>query len=97
MHIISKKTLRNFWERHPDAKQPLQAWYQEAKSSDWGGPIDIKRAFPSADFLHDNRVVFNIKHNHYRLIVRVNYSSFTIFIRFVGTHAEYDKVDAETI
>ena len=97
MHIISKKTLVAFWLKHPDVKSTLQAWYQEAHHDQWYTPADIKKKFPSADFLPDNRVVFNLKHNKYRLIVRINYHSATIFIRFVGTHAEYDKIDAEVI
>lgn len=97
MHVISKTTLSAFWDKHPNSKDSLQAWYHEAKFSQWQTPSDIKKKFSSADFLPDNRVVFNIKHNHYRLVVRINYSSCTVFIRFVGTHAEYDKINAEFI
>lgn len=97
MRVIAKKTLRDFWEKHPDCEQQLKAWYQEAEDAGWKGPNDIKRDYPTASFLADNRVVFNIKGNHYRLIVKINYSYGMVWIRFVGTHAEYDKVDATKI
>lgn len=97
MRVIAKKTLRDFWIRHPDCEQQLKAWYQEAEDVIWKGPNDIKRDYPSASFLADNRVVFNIKGNHYRLIVKINYAYRMVWIRFVGTHAQYDKIDATTI
>ena len=97
MRIIAKATLRDFWEIHPDSEQQLKAWYQETSKSTWKGPNEIKLEYPSASFLADNRVVFNIKGNHYRLIVRINYDYQMIWIRFVGTHAEYDKINAKTI
>ena len=97
MRVIARKTLRDFWEKHPDSEQQLKAWYQEAESAKWKGPYDIKREFPSASVLEDNRVVFNIKGNHYRLIVRINYSYGMLWIRFIGTHAQYDKIDATKI
>jgi mRNA interferase HigB len=97
LRVIAKKTLRDFWEKHPDCEQQLKAWYQEAEDAAWKGPNNIKRDYPSASFLVDNRVVFNIKGNHYRLIVKINYSYSMVWIRFVGTHAEYDKIDATKI
>ena len=97
MRVIAKKTLRDFWGKHPDCEQQLKAWYQEAEDAKWKVPNDIKRDYPSASFLADNRVVFNIKGNHYRLIVKLNYSYGMVWIRFVGTHAEYDKIDATKI
>ena len=97
MRIIAKKTLRDFWQKHPDCEQQLKAWHQEAEKAKWKGPKDIKLEYPSASFLQDNRVVFNIKGNHYRLIVRINYLFQMVWIRFVGTHAQYDKIDATTI
>lgn len=97
MHIIALKTLREFWERHPQAETPLRGWYAEATRARWGTPADIKAAHRNASFLANHRVVFNIKGNDYRLVVAVRYTSATIFIRFVGTHAEYDRIDAETI
>jgi mRNA interferase HigB len=75
----------------------LKAWYQEAEDADWKGPGDIKRNYPSASILEDNRVVFNIKGNRYRLIVRINYHYGMVWIRFIGTHSQYDKIDASKI
>ena len=97
MRVIAKKILRDFWLSHPDCEQQLKAWFQEASDSLWKSPKDIKKEYPSASFLEDNRVVFNIKGNHYRLIVKVNYAYGMIWIRFIGTHAQYDKVDATKI
>ncbi|RYD46193.1 MAG: type II toxin-antitoxin system HigB family toxin [Verrucomicrobiaceae bacterium] len=97
MRIIAVKTLRDFWEVHADAEQPLKSWYKEAIKAAWNEPNIIKQRYPSADVLPGNRIVFNIKGNAYRLIVRIHYNTGIIFIRFVGTHAEYDKINAETI
>lgn len=97
MRIIKRKTLKEFWERHADAEQPLKAWFHEVALANWGDPSDIKKHYRSADFIRGNRVVFNIKGNTYRVIVHIHYNTQVVFIRFVGTHAEYDKVDAETI
>ncbi len=97
MRIIAKKILRDFWEVHPDCEQQLKSWYQETLKAIWNSPKDIKIAYPSASFLAENRVVFNIKGNHYRLIVKINYDYHMILIRFIGTHAEYDKINAKTI
>ncbi|MEM7535953.1 MAG: type II toxin-antitoxin system HigB family toxin [Chloroflexota bacterium] len=97
MHIVSLKTLRAFWECHPDAEQPLRAWYALAKRSQWRTPMDIKAIYGSASFVGNSRVVFNIKGNDYRLIVLAEYQKGRLFIRFVGTHAEYDRIDARTI
>jgi mRNA interferase HigB len=97
LRVIAKKVLRDFWEVHPDSEQPLKAWYQEAAKAEWTTPNEIKTAYPSASFLAGNRVVFNIKGNHYRLIVKINYDYAMIWIRFIGTHAAYDKIDAKTI
>jgi len=89
--------LREFWGKYTDCEQQLKSWYQEAESSDWKTPKDIKIEYPSASFLPGNRVVFNIKGNHYRLIVKVNYDYQMVWVRFIGTHAEYDKIDATKI
>jgi len=97
MRIISRKTLRDFWDKHPDARQPLQAWYEDAKHSEWRSPADIRNIYRNASFLADNRVIFNIKGNHYRLVVVVQYAHGILYIRFVGTHREYDRIDATTI
>lgn len=97
MRVIAKKILRDFWEIHPDSEQQLKAWYQETSSAEWANSNDIKVEYPSASFLADNRVIFNIKGNHYRLIVKINYTYQMIWIRFIGTHASYNKVNAKTI
>ena len=97
MRIIAVRTLREFWERHADAEQGLKAWYHEAKKSNWSQPTDIKKRYPAADILPGNRIVFDIKGNTYRLVVKFHYDSGIGYIRFVGTHAEYDKIDATTI
>ena len=97
MRIIAKGTLRDFWLKHTDSEQALKAWYQEAGNSAWSHPNDIKAEYPSASILADNRIVFNIKGNWYRLIVKINYSYQMVWIRFIGTHAEYDKIDATSI
>jgi len=95
--IISKKRLRDFWEKHTDSEQYLKTWYEIAKSSEWSSPNDIKRTYASASILKGSRVVFNIKGNSYRLVVKFNYQREWAFIRFIGTHSEYDNIDANTI
>ena len=97
MRIIARSTLRAFWERHADAEQPLKAWFQDAFRMEWKSPTDIKKVYANASILPNNRVVFNIKGNDYRLIVHVRYDIGIVFIRFIGTHQEYDKIDATTI
>ena len=93
MRIISKKRLRECWERHADAEEPLRAWYREVEKEEWETPGQIKEKYPNARPLGDNRVVFNIKGNHYRLVAKINYPGRIIYVRFVGTHAEYDRVN----
>jgi mRNA interferase HigB len=97
MRILSRSTLRVFWETHPDAEEALKTWYFEASHAKWQSPVDIKTAHRNASIIANNRVVFNIKGNTYRLIVSIRYDIGIIFIRFVGTHSEYDKVDAKTV
>ena len=97
MRVISVKTVRDFWEKHRDAEPMLRAWYDEAVAAQWQTPQDILGRYRSADILSDNRVVFNIKGNTYRLVVKLNFEKQWIFIRFIGTHEEYDKIDANTI
>ncbi|MBP7568293.1 MAG: type II toxin-antitoxin system HigB family toxin [Burkholderiaceae bacterium] len=97
MRVISVKCLRDFWKRHPDAEQALRAWHDEASKADWKTPRHIKTRYASASFLGRNRVVFNIKGNDYRLIVAVAYRFSAVYVKFVGTHAQYDAVDAETV
>ena len=97
MRIISRRALREFWEGHTDARQALQSWYSDVKQSDWSSPADVKRIYHNASIIANNRVVFNIKGNRYRVIVAVQYKFGIVYIRFVGTHDEYDKIDATTI
>jgi len=97
MRIISLRTLRLFWAKHPDAEQPLRAWYAIARRAHWRTPTDIRADYGNASFVGNNRVVFNIKGNDYRLIVIAEYSKGKLFVRFVGTHADYDRIDANTI
>ena len=97
MRIIARRPLREFWETHPDAEQALRAWYQDARQADWKTPHDIRQRYATASIIANNRVVFNIRGNHYRLIVAVNYAFGIVYIRFIGTHMEYDDIDATTI
>ena len=97
MRVIAKSTLRDFWIIHKDCEQQLKSWFNEAERAIWSSPADIKTDYPSASILPGNRVVFNIKGNSYRLVVKVNYKAGVIWIRFVGTHNEYDQINAETI
>src|SRR5664279_4601745 len=97
LRVIAKKTFRDFWTEHPDCKQQLKSWYNEAEDAKWKTPNEIKREYPSASILEDNRIVFNIKGNKYRLIVRINYYYQMVWIRFIGTHAQYDEIDAANI
>jgi mRNA interferase HigB len=99
MRIISRRTLREFWERpgRRDAEQPLKAWFREASRADWASPADVKDAFGSASIVANSRVVFNIAGNKYRLVVRANYPYRILYVRFVGTHQEYDKIDVTEV
>jgi mRNA interferase HigB len=97
VRIISRRKLKEFWERHPDARQSLQAWHDDAKHAVWKTPSDIKDVYRNASFIADNRVVFNIKGNSYRLVAAIQYEHGIVFIRFVGTHREYDRIDAATV
>ena len=97
MRVIAVSTLRSFWERHPDAEQPLKAWYEEALQAAWAQPADIKVMYRNASVLKNRRVVFNIKGNDYRLSVAIAYKLQIVYVKFIGTHKEYDQVDAETV
>lgn len=97
MRVIAVSTLRSFWEAHPDVEQSLKAWYEEATLASWTQPADIKAQYRSASVLKNRRVVFNIKGNDYRLIVAIAYKLQIVYVKFVGTHKEYDAVDAETV
>ncbi|WP_419236770.1 type II toxin-antitoxin system HigB family toxin (plasmid) [Serratia fonticola] len=97
MKIISVKTLKDFWDEHPDAEQPLKAWVDEAVKANWRTPAEIKDQYRSASILKNRRVVFNIKGNDYRLIVAIAYQRGWMFVKFIGTHRKYDAIDAETV
>ncbi len=100
MRIIALSTLKAFWEESPeytDAREPTQAWYRYALAADWSTPADVKQDFRNASILKDGRVVFNIAGNKYRLVVWINYAYRVVYIRFIGTHTQYDKIDVQTI
>ena len=98
MQIIAKRTLRLFWESHPRAKRPLSAWYSLVDKASWDGPTDVKAMFGiTVDFIADNRLIFDIGGNKYRLVVHVAYAHKRVLIKFVGTHQEYDRIDPETV
>lgn len=100
MRIIALSTLKAFWEENPDcsdAIDPTLAWYRHTLKADWATPTDVKQAFGNASVLKDGRVVFNIAGNKYRLVVWINYAYRVVYIRFIGTHAQYDQIDAQSI
>ncbi|PKO90080.1 MAG: addiction module toxin RelE [Betaproteobacteria bacterium HGW-Betaproteobacteria-12] len=97
MHIVAVEFLRAFWEKHPDAEQALKSWADEAKKSCWAQPAEIKEQYRNASILKNRRVVFNIKGNDYRLVVSVAYQYQAVYVKFIGTHKEYDAIDAETV
>ena len=98
MQIIAKRTLVKFWERHPRAERPLRSWYGLVDKTIWTGPAEVKAEFvTTVDFVADSRIVFDIGGNKYRLVVRVAYEYRRVLIKFVGTHAEYDRIDVETV
>lgn len=95
--IFAKSTLRIFWERHSDSEQHLKTWFDTVKSANWKSPNDVKQTYVNASVLKNSRIVFNIKGNSYRLIAKFNFEKKWVFIRFIGTHNEYDKIDANNI
>ncbi|MBY0522280.1 MAG: type II toxin-antitoxin system HigB family toxin [Gemmataceae bacterium] len=97
MRIISRKTLKDYWAKVPGTKAALEAWYAEARNAEWASPADVKASYGSASILMGGRVVFNVRGNKYRLVVWINYDFYTVYIRFVGTHKEYDAIDPQTI
>ncbi len=97
MRVFNRSTIRAYAGAHADVRQPLFAWFAEVERADWKSPDDVKAQYASASFLAGNRIVFNIKGNKYRVVVAVRYEFSVVYIRFVGTHAEYDKIDATTI
>lgn len=97
MRIIAKKTLREFWKLHKDAEQPLRSWYEIVRKENWINFNEIKSQFRNASIVGNDRVVFNIKGNSYRLVVRVDFNWKVMFIRFIGTHNEYDKLNVNKL
>lgn len=98
MRVIARGTLVKFWTSHADARIPLEAWLQVSRKADWTGPQDIKTAFGTrVDFLQRNRVIFDLGGNRYRLVAVVLFRRKAIYIRFIGTHAAYDRIDAKTV
>ena len=98
MQIIALRTLKTFWELYPQAEAPVRAWYRAAAAAQWTGPADVKRAFgTTVDFVSDNRAIFDLGGNKYRLVVHISYKFRRILIKFIGTHAEYDRIDPSTV
>ena len=100
MRVIAVSTLKAFWGSNPeyrDAERPTLAWYRDVADADWAKPADVKRQFGSASILRDGRVVFNIGGNKYRIVAWINYPYRVVYIRFIGTHGQYDAIDAQTI
>lgn len=97
MRVISRSTLKDYWLKEPAAKTALEVWFAEAREADWNTPAAIKAKYGNASILKNGRVVFNISGNHYRLVVSINYGFRVIYVRFVGSHKEYDAIDAQTI
>ena len=98
MQIIARRTLRQFWERHPPAETPLRTWYAIVDQAVWTGSADVKEQFGnSVDFVPDNRVIFDIGGNKYRLVAHVAYRYRRVLVKFIGTHAEYDRIDPATV
>ncbi|MEY4367669.1 MAG: hypothetical protein RLZ28_1084 [Actinomycetota bacterium] len=96
MRVISVSILKDFWAKHPSSEEPLRLWFAEARAARWAGPADLKAQYGSASILKNNRVVFNIAGNKFRLVAAIHYLSFALLIKFVGTHEEYDRIDAQT-
>jgi mRNA interferase HigB len=97
VRVIARRALKDFYARHKDAQSQLDAWWHEAKNAKWSSPPDVKNPYRTASLLGNSTVVFNICGNKYRLVVRINYSMQIVFIRFIGTHGEYDRINPEVI
>lgn len=97
MRVFNRATVRDFADAHTDARQPLFAWFSEVEKANWTGPEDIKQRYPSASIINKERIVFNIKGNTYRVVVAVKFEFHAVYIRFIGTHAAYDKIDAARV
>ncbi len=97
MRVISRRALREYWERHSEAEQPLIVWFKQITAVNWKNHHELKSRFPDASILPNSRIVFNISGNRFRLVVEINYEYQGVWIRFIGTHSEYDKIDASKI
>ena len=97
MRIISRRTLREYWSQHPESEHPLLSWYQEVRQADWSSPAHVRERFPNASILGDDRVVFRIRGGNYRIVVRIFYPTRLVYVRFVGNHQEYDRINAEEV
>ena len=97
MRVITKRVLREFWEKHADVRPQLQAWLENAERSEWNEPRDIQKIYGDDAVLPGNRAVFNIRGNRYRLVAKIHYNTGIVYIRFIGTHAEYDRIDVHQI
>jgi len=97
LRVIAKRTLREFWKKHADSEQQLKSWFRETEKTNWKTINELKKDYPKASILKDNRIVFDIKGNNYRLVVKINFEYQICWIRFIGTHSEYDKIDANEI
>ncbi len=98
MQVIARRTLRLFWERHPQAEGPVRVWFALVSKARWRTPADVKRQFgTTADFVGDNRAIFDLGGNKYRLVVHISYRFGRLLVKFIGTHAEYDRIDPETV
>ena len=95
--IIAKRTIREFWEKYPDSKDYLETWYETVRSANWKTPNEIKEFYATVTILKNSQAVFNVSGNKYRLIAKINFQKQWLFIRFIGTHQEYDKIDADRI
>ena len=98
VQIVARRTLKLFWDRYPQAERPLRVWYAQASRAEWSGPADVKAEFGrTVDFVSDNRLIFDIGSNKFRLIVHAAYGYRRVLIKFIGTHQEYDRIDPETV
>lgn len=95
MRVISRRRLREFWERYPDAKEPLSAWFKWMRTKTYSMPAEVRRDFPTASFIKDTKTVFNIGGNKYRLVVDMRYDLGRVYVRHVLTHPEYDRLSAQ--
>lgn len=97
MNVVARRTLVEFWTRHPRAKGPLSAWYEIARGAQWRTPQDVRNDFNTVDFVGDNRAIFDVGGNNYRLVVRISYPFKQVLVKFVGTHRDYDRIDPSKV